>query len=106
MQVAPVAFRPIYGTAIQCPATTTSAAVAIPNAALGAPTVRVLSSTGSVGVRFRSGKSGVAAVTLIDPLILPYTAGETFGLNASDTHIAVITDAGTATLELVFGTGC
>lgn len=97
-------FRPIPGSTIQCPATTTSARVAIPALALPATTVRIVHTTGSAGVRWRSGKSAVDAVTLIDTLQLP-GAIEVDGINAGDTHIAVITDSGTGTLEFTFGTG-
>ena len=97
-------FRSVYGTTIQCPATTTSSRVAIPAAALPATTVRVVHTTGTAGVRWRSGSSTVAAVTLTDPLQLP-GAIEVDGINAGDTHIAVITDSGTGTLEFTFGSG-
>ena len=97
-------FRPIHGSTIQCPATTTSARVAIPAMAQPATTVRIVHTTGSAGVRWRSGKSTVDAVTLTDTLQLP-GAIEVDGINAGDTHIAVITDSGTGTLEFTFGSG-
>lgn len=98
-------YRPVFGTTIQCPATTTSARVAIPAAALPATTVRVVHTAGTSGVRWRSGSSTVAAVTLTDPLQVVGNAGEVYGINAGDTHIAVITDSGTGTLEFTFGSG-
>lgn len=97
-------FRPIPGSTIQCPATTTSARVAIPALALPATTVRIVHSTGTSGVRWRSGSSTVTAITLTDTLQLPGSI-EVQGINAGDTHIAVITDAGTGTLEFTFGSG-
>jgi len=105
MQATPIPFRAIYGTTIQCPATSTSARVAIPTEGRQATAVRVVHVTGTGDVRWRSGNSTVNAVTLTDPLIKAGTAGESFGINAADTHIAVITDTGTGTLEFTFGTG-
>ena len=97
-------FRPIPGSTIQCPATTTSARVAIPAIALPATAVRILHSTGTAIVRWRSGSSTVTALTLVDTG-QPPGAIEVDGINAGDTHIAVITDSGTGTLEFTFGTG-
>lgn len=98
-------FRPIFGSTIQCSATTTAARVAIPAIAQPATHVRVVHTTGTSGVRWRSGKSTVDAVTLTDPLQVAGNAGEIFGINAADTHISVITDSGTGTLEFTFGSG-
>lgn len=97
-------FRPVYGTTIQCPATTTTSRVAIPTAAIPPTTVRVIHSTGTSGVRWRAGSSTVNAITLTDPMQLPGSV-EVYNINAGDTHIAVITDAGTGTLEFTFGSG-
>jgi len=97
-------FRPIYGSTIQLPATTTSSRVAIPAIALPAVAMRVVHTTGTAGVRWRSGSSTVTAVTLTDPMELPGNV-EVFGINAGDTHVAVITDSGTGTIEVTFGTG-
>lgn len=97
-------FRPIPGSTIQCPATTTSARVAIPASALPATAVRIMHTTGSAIVRWRAGSSTVTALTLVDTGQLP-GAIEVDGINAGDTHIAVITDSGTGTLEFTFGSG-
>ncbi len=105
MQATPTPFRPIYGTTIQCPATSTSARVAIPAEGLKASSVRVVHAVGTGDVRFRSGSSTVTAVTLTDPLVRAGSQPSTMGINAGDTHIAVITDTGTGTLEFTFGTG-
>ena len=97
-------FRPIHGSTIQLPATTTSSRVAIPAIALPATTIRILHTTGSSGVRWRSGSSTVTALTLVDTQ-QPPGAIEVDGINAGDTHIAVSTDSGTGTIEVTFGSG-
>lgn len=97
-------FRPIFGSTIQCSATTTAARVAIPAIAQPATHVRVVHTTGTSGVRWRSGSSTVTAITLTDTLQLPGSI-EVQGINAADTHISVITDSGTGTLEFTFGSG-
>lgn len=55
-------------------------------------------------MRWRAGSSTVTALTLVDTGQLP-GAIEVDGINAGDTHIAVITDSGTGTLEFTFGSG-
>jgi len=97
-------FRPIHGSTIQCPATTTSARVAIPAIAQPVTQVRIAHTTGTSVVRWRSGSSTVTALTLVDTPQPPGSI-EVVGINAGDTHIAVITDAGTGTLEFTFGSG-
>lgn len=106
MQATGTPFRPIWGTTIQLPATSTSAAVAIPADAKPCNAIRIVHTVGTGDIRLRSGSSTVAAVTLTDPLIRATTLQPHYmGINAGDTHIAVITDTGTGTLEVTFGTG-
>lgn len=109
MQVLNKAFQPIAGSTVQRTVTTTSANIAIPAVALGATAVRVVFTAGTAAARIRSGKSGVAAVTLTDMLIpnpgTPFVYAETFGIDATDTFVAAITDSGTCTVEFTFGFG-
>lgn len=103
-------FHPIPGSTVQRTVTTTSANIAIPDIAKGATAVRVVFTAGTAAARIRSGVgSGTAAVTLTDMLLpnpgSPWVYAECFGINASDTYMAAITDSGTCTVEFTFGFG-
>jgi hypothetical protein len=108
MQVLNKAFQPIAGSTVQRTVTTTSARVSIPAVALGATAVRVVFTAGTAAARIRSGKTATA-VTLTDMLIpnpgTPFVYSEVFGIDATDTDIAAITDSGTCTVEFTFGFG-
>lgn len=108
MQVLNKAFQPIAGSTVQRTVTNTSARIAIPAHALGATAVRVVFTAGTAACRIRSGKTATA-VTLTDMLIpnpgSPWVYAEAFGIDATDTDVAAITDAGTCTVEFTFGFG-
>jgi hypothetical protein len=103
------AFRPIHGATVTRSVSTTSANVAIPASALGATAVRVVFTAGTAGARVRSGVgSGTTAVAgdmMVNNPGTPFAYAESFGINASDTYMAAITDAGTCTVEFTFGFG-
>lgn len=111
MQVLNKAFQAIPGSTVQRTVTTTSANVALPAVALGATAVRVVFTAGTAAARIRPGNSSAqaVAVTLTDMLIpnpgTPFVYAEVFGIDASTTHMAAITDAGTCTVEFTFGFG-
>lgn len=96
-------FHPIPGGTVSISATTTSQSVAIPAACLTATSVRIRA-TGANDVRWRSGVGSGTAATSGDPAMGTGTV-ESFGINASDTHMAAKCDSGTATIEFTFGFG-
>lgn len=103
-------FHPIPGSTVQRTVTTTSANIAIPTIALGATSMRIVFTAGTAAVRVRSGVgSGTTAVTLTDVLLpnagTPWNRDEVLSINANDTYVAAITDAGTATIDITFGFG-
>lgn len=102
-------FTPIPKSTVQLAATTTSARVAIPTAARGAASCRVVYTAGSAAARIVSGDSTVTATTLTDMLCpnpgSPFVYSECFSIPANHTHVAAVTDSGTCTVELTFGFG-
>lgn len=104
------AFHPIPGSTVSIAATSTSANIAIPTAALLATSVRVVITSGTAFARIRSGVGNTTTATSLtanvggDPAVLP-TSVECFSINAGDTYIAAKTDAGTCTVEFTFGFG-
>lgn len=97
-------FHPAFGSTVSLSATSTTSNIAIPADALTSTACRVRTTAGTADVRFRSGVGNTTAAVAGDPLV-PNGTVEFFGINASDTYVAVKTDAGTATVEVTFGFG-